>query len=1115
MKKLNRKKNIFKIFSIFMLGLAVIVSAVFSVGNKHKKDGANAVTTIYADAESYLSGYATETGVLPDTFDLSDTYPIMPENQVNTDLCWIYASQKALETCLMVEANEYHNFSELATAMFAYQAGQSATINTTGTFEKFNYTTQNYGLVFESDFSNDNVYDVSEDNFDNYSYVFDLATDNISHAVKPIVFTESATYDEADLDKKIEIIKRFVMEHGGLYLGLEPGAIYSGNNGATYEKYVKGVNDDAIINSTGKYFLTGHAVTIIGYNEYGFVALNSWGVESNSYKQFYVPYDYLEMYNNIYGYVHIEDKNEVELVSTTATKFATTILPSTTPMKNLFCYGEEVRLVYNIHEEIDFEGVFVNIAKNQEDLTSKFTIEYDDTARTVSILLNQDSTFFVGGTYVIRVYEDINLMATESFSVYTGTEVAYFKMTKTNVSKTIEGYSMLSASETSENVMTFYVSALQSYQLNFHLTSLNSREYDGSSLIFSFTEAYVYFTENGEEKRQALNWNLNATDNNNIDNRYSYTFNNLSSYAGKRIEFAIRIRSTHYTSLRRSYYVNLIVSSYGTTTTTLANSVEYMLDGGINSQYNVLRYPNYALETAATMTKFTLHNPTKFGYNFMGWYLDENFENSILEINSVNAGDLVVYAKWERTDEDYFKTNLEIGKLTDYSGTSKAVSEKIVYGDSVTLKYTFTPLSSLEKYNYLLKLYYYVNGEFESEQVLQSKAQSIDYTLAFPELVVGDYDIKVVTAIVVTHQFSVSSENEYSFSTQKKEISITFNNAESIYEYDGEEKSIYSKLLCDSGRTHENNAIEGKQPSLTLGGVYAEDHDAFVYTISLTSAKNYGSYNYHVNYINNDNYSFDSSAFGVLVIKKKLLTISWANQRATYDATAHSITYTLNGVVGEDIVSLTIANGVQTNAGKYIVSIEDISNNNYYVDMTETAELEILKTQLILAIPNVTDRIQISPVNRKKITYTIQSGVIYGEDELNITLNSEGLTSTKSGTYDITGTAGNDNYEVVIYEGKYVLTGYYYVYYTLPNGEIYTEIVGDGKKPKGIDSSIYKIPFLHAYKYSQKLENTGEDLHITVTVKNYTWVVVGVAVVIVFVAVYWFVTRKARRNRVS
>ena len=62
---------------------------------------------------------------------------------------------------------------------------------------------------------------------------------------------------------------------------------------------------------------------------------------------------------------------------------------------------------------------------------------------------------------------------------------------------------------------------------------------------------------------------------------------------------------------------------------------------------------------------------------------------------------------------------------------------------------------------------------------------------------------------------------------------------------------------------------------------------------------------------------------------------------------------------------------------------------------------------------------------------------------------------------------------------------------------------------------VNKTSIFEKLIYSEPLEATGYDLHITVTVKNYTSIVVIAAVVVAFVIVYLIITRKHRRNKVG
>ena len=69
MKKISIKNKIFKFFGLLFVISALMASVVFSVSRKTDTKVSSAVTTNYADAETYLANYATETGTLPEIFE--------------------------------------------------------------------------------------------------------------------------------------------------------------------------------------------------------------------------------------------------------------------------------------------------------------------------------------------------------------------------------------------------------------------------------------------------------------------------------------------------------------------------------------------------------------------------------------------------------------------------------------------------------------------------------------------------------------------------------------------------------------------------------------------------------------------------------------------------------------------------------------------------------------------------------------------------------------------------------------------------------------------------------------------------------------------------------------
>ena len=70
-------------------------------------------------------------------------------------------------------------------------------------------------------------------------------------------------------------------------------------------------------------------------------------------------------------------------------------------------------------------------------------------------------------------------------------------------------------------------------------------------------------------------------------------------------------------------------------------TIIYNLDGGTNHADNPVEYN---IETST----ITLQDPTKDGYNFLGWYGDAEFSTKVTQIQTGSTGDKTFYAKWEQ-----------------------------------------------------------------------------------------------------------------------------------------------------------------------------------------------------------------------------------------------------------------------------------------------------------------------------------------------------------------------------------------------------------------------------------------------------------------------------------
>jgi uncharacterized repeat protein (TIGR02543 family) len=92
-------------------------------------------------------------------------------------------------------------------------------------------------------------------------------------------------------------------------------------------------------------------------------------------------------------------------------------------------------------------------------------------------------------------------------------------------------------------------------------------------------------------------------------------------------------------------------------------SITYDLDGGINAPNNPSTY--------MFNDSISLIAPTKLGYTFMGFYLDEEFSERIERIDENIFGNIILYAKW---DQFVFEVRLDLDNGT-YLGETVFIKE--------------------------------------------------------------------------------------------------------------------------------------------------------------------------------------------------------------------------------------------------------------------------------------------------------------------------------------------------------------------------------------------------------------------------------------------------------
>jgi len=354
---------------------------------------------------------------------------------------------------------------------------------------------------------------------------------------------------------------------------------------------------------------------------------------------------------------------------------------------------------------------------------------------------------------------------------------------------------------------------------------------------------------------------------------------------------------------------------------------------------------------------------------------------------------------------------------------------------------------------------------------------------------------------------SLQEEQTINFEIEKKAVEFEFSNLEHGYD----------------GNSHK--------PIVALkdGSVYAEDLAKIskledFYVISDGAKKDAGTYEYVIVSLNNANYYVDANQKCTMVIHKKELTFNWDTFTKTYNGKAQYPSYKLDGAVDGDSVSINMNCGNMIDVGEYDIHASLDESKNYFINNIDEIRFVIIPAQIVIQIENVSDRATTAPIYRKQVHFEIIAGKIYSPDkldDLNIQIHckarevGENVETYEKGKYPITISYSHKNYIVKANKAVYTLTGSYKVHYTLPNGSVITEEVTEGENPVGLDSDDYKLKLFQKFVYSEELKDKGgEDLHVVVTVKDYTWYVLGGAAVVVVFMIYLWVTRKSRRNRV-
>ena len=129
------------------------------------------------------------------------------------------------------------------------------------------------------------------------------------------------------------------------------------------------------------------------------------------------------------------------------------------------------------------------------------------------------------------------------------------------------------------------------------------------------------------------------------------------------------------------------------------HTISYVLQGGTNHQDNLESYKSQN-------TEIELHEPTRDGYRFIGWFLDEEYKQKISYIPANSNQDYILYACWELAPKEV--TNGDTGIYEAGDGNWYYFIDDIIQNNITDV---------IESKNGLHGWYYVKNGKLQTGQM--------------------------------------------------------------------------------------------------------------------------------------------------------------------------------------------------------------------------------------------------------------------------------------------------------------------------------------------------------------------------------------------------------------
>ena len=209
---------------------------------------------------------------------------------------------------------------------------------------------------------------------------------------------------------------------------------------------------------------------------------------------------------------------------------------------------------------------------------------------------------------------------------------------------------------------------------------------------------------------------------------------------------------------------------------------------------------------------------------------------------------------------------------------------------------------------------------------------------------------------------------------------------------------------ADPELTYTAEGLVGEE---TLTGELTREEGENVGTYAITQGTLKASDNYELTFTGAD-----------FIINKAALTVTAEAKEKTYGKDDPELTYTAEGLVGEDTVTGELTREAGENVGTYAITQGTFKASDNYELAFTGADFTISKAALTITADDKSSQ-YLDDI--AELTYQVSGDYVEGDD-LGVTIRTSATSDSETGEYEITVEYDNGNYEATLVPGKYTIT---------------------------------------------------------------------------------------------